>query len=65
MRMTLEIDDELMKEAMRCANAKTNREAVETALRLLVTLKKQEGIRKLRGKVQWEGNLDELRGGRI
>lgn len=64
MRISIEIDDELVNEALRCANKNTRRETVEAALRILVQLKNQEGIRKLRGKVQWEGNLDELRGGR-
>jgi Arc/MetJ family transcription regulator len=65
MRTNIEIDDKLMKEAMRSANTKTKRETVETALRMLVRLKRQEGIRRLRGKVKWEGNLDELRTSRF
>ena len=65
MRMNIEIDDKLMIEAMRCVKKRTKRETVEAALRMLVRVKKQGGIRKLRGKVQWEGNLDELRGGRF
>jgi Arc/MetJ family transcription regulator len=65
MRTNIEIDDKLMKEAMRSANTKTKRATVEAALRMLVRLKRQEGIRRLRGKVKWEGNLDELRGSRF
>jgi Arc/MetJ family transcription regulator len=65
MRTNIEIDDKLMKEAMRSANTKTKRETVETALRMLVRLKRQEGIRRLRGKIKWEGNLDELRTSRF
>jgi hypothetical protein len=38
---------------------------VEAGLRMLVRLKRQEGIRRLRGKVKWEGDLDELRQGRF
>jgi Arc/MetJ family transcription regulator len=64
MRMSLEIGDELMKEARRGSNKKTKRETVEEPRRMLVRLKKQEGIRKLRGKIHWEGNLDELRSSR-
>ena len=63
MRTNIEIDDNLMREAMRSAKTKTKRETVEAGLRTLVLLKKQEGIRKLRGRVHWEGNLDELRRG--
>ena len=65
MRTNIEIDDKLMKEAMRRANTKTKKETVEAGLRMLVRLKRQEGIRGLRGKVKWEGNLDELRQGRF
>jgi Arc/MetJ family transcription regulator len=64
MRTNIEIDDKLMKEAMRSANTKTKKETVEAGLRMLIQIKGQEGIRKLRGKVKWEGDLDELRGGR-
>ena len=53
-----------MKEAMRSANTRTKRETVEAGLRTLIRLKRQEGIRRLRGKIRWEGNLDELRRGR-
>jgi Arc/MetJ family transcription regulator len=65
MRTNIEIDDKLMKEAMRCASTKTKKETVEAGLRMLVRLKRQEGIRRLRGKVKWEGNLDEMRQGRF
>jgi Arc/MetJ family transcription regulator len=64
MRTNIEIDEKLMKEAMRSANTKTKKETVEAGLRMLIQIKGQEGIRKLRGKVKWEGNLDEMRGGR-
>lgn len=64
MRTNIEIDDKLMKEAMRSANTKTKKETVEAGLRMLIQVKGQEGIRKLRGKVKWEGDLDEMRGGR-
>jgi hypothetical protein len=47
---------------MRSAKTKTKKETAEAGLRMLVSLKRQEGIRGLRGKVKWEGNLDELRG---
>jgi len=61
MRTNIEIDDNLMKEAMRRAKTKTKRETVEEGLRILTRLKRQEGIRRFRGKVKWEGNLEESR----
>jgi Arc/MetJ family transcription regulator len=64
MRTNIEINDRLMKSAMRSAGTKTKRETVETALKLLVQTRAQVKIRELRGKIQWQGNLDESRLGR-
>jgi Arc/MetJ family transcription regulator len=61
MRTNIEIDDKLMKEAMRSAKKRTKRETVEEGLRTLIRLHRQTGIRRLRGKVKWVGNLDESR----
>ncbi len=61
MRTNIEIDDQLMKKAMKSSGARTKRAAVESGLRLLVQVRAQTGIRKLRGKVSWEGNLSESR----
>jgi Arc/MetJ family transcription regulator len=61
MRTNIVIDDELMERAMRASGATTKREAVESALRLLVRLKQQEQIRRLRGKLKWEGDLKAMR----
>jgi Arc/MetJ family transcription regulator len=60
----LEINDRLMKSAMRSAGTKTKRETVEAALKLLVQTRAQVKIRELRGKIQWQGNLEESRLGR-
>lgn len=65
MRTNIEIDDKLMRQAMKATGAKTKRAAVEAALCKVVQLKKQEGIKKLRGKVQWVGDLDAMREGRF
>ena len=61
MRTNIEIDDKLMKDALRYTGAKTKREAVELGLRTLVRLGKQIEVRKMRGKLQWEGDLDAMR----
>ena len=61
MRITIVIDDELISEAMKLSGAATKREAVQDGLRLLVRLKRQERIRRARGRLQWTGNLDEMR----
>ncbi len=61
MRTNIIIDDLLMNEALVLTGYKTKKEAVEAGLKLLITMKKQSGIRKKRGMLKWEGNLDEMR----
>lgn len=61
MRTNIEIDDKLMAEAMKAMGTKTKRETVERALEAQVAIKRQLGIRALKGKVEWNGNLDEMR----
>jgi len=61
MRTNIVIDDKLMSEALRASGAKTKREAVEMGLRTLLQLNRQAEIRRLRGKVQWRGDLDAMR----
>ncbi len=65
MRTNIIIDDELMQKAMAASGLRTKRAAVEAGLRLLIDIQGQTEIRKLRGKVKWEGNLHEMRMGRI
>ncbi len=65
MRTNIDIDDKLMKQAMKATGASTKKAAVEAALRKVVQLKRQEGIKKFRGKVQWAGDLDAMREGRF
>ena len=65
MRTNVEIDDELMREALRLSGLKTKRAVIDAALRMFVRVKRQEDILDLAGKVQWEGNLDESRQGRF
>jgi len=61
MRTNIEIDDDLLDEALRLTGLKTKRAVVEEGLRTLIRLKGQEDILNLVGKVHWEGNLDESR----
>ncbi|VAX05465.1 hypothetical protein MNBD_GAMMA26-1570 [hydrothermal vent metagenome] len=62
MRTNIVIDDELMANAFKATGLTTKKDVVEQGLKLLVMRKKQQGIRNLRGKVTWEGDLDEMRG---
>jgi Arc/MetJ family transcription regulator len=57
MRTNIEIDDRLMRAAMRSSGRRTKRATVDEALRLLVQIKAQTGIRQLRGKIRLRGNL--------
>ena len=61
MRTNIEIDDDLMDEALKVSGLATKREVVEAGLRLLVQIKQQQRIRRFRGKLRWEGNLDDMR----
>lgn len=65
MRTNIEIDDQLIRQAMRSSGVHTKKATVEAGLRLLVQTHTQASIRRLRGKVQWEGDLSELRRGRV
>ena len=61
MRTNIVIDDKLMTDALRVTGLRTKREAVELGLRTVLRLSKQADIRRLRGKVQWQGDLDAMR----
>ena len=65
MRTNIDIDDRLMRQAMRTSGARTKRAVVEEALRLLIQTRGQKNIRRLRGKVTWEGDLETSRLGRL
>ena len=65
MRTNIEIDDELMDQAMKVGGAATKKAVVDEALRLFVRIKAQAGIRELFGTVQWEGDLEQSRQNRL
>ncbi len=60
-RTNIVIDDRLMQDAMRATGLATKKETVELALRTLLRLQRQKEIRKLRGKLDWRGDLDAMR----
>jgi Arc/MetJ family transcription regulator len=61
MRTNIVIDDELMNRVMKVTGIRTKREAVEMGLKTLLRLKEQESIKRYRGKLDWEGDLDDMR----
>lgn len=61
MRTNIVIDDALMLEALKATGLKTKKEAVELGLKTLVNLNRQAAIKTLKGKLNWEGNLGDMR----
>lgn len=61
MRTNIDIDDRLMRQAMKHSGARTKKAAVEAGLRLLAETHAQGSIRSLRGKVEWDGDLSQSR----
>jgi Arc/MetJ family transcription regulator len=61
MRTNIVIDDTLMAEAMKVSALKTKKAVVESGLHLLIQIKKQERIKSLRGKLKWDGDLENMR----
>ncbi|MDD5390273.1 MAG: type II toxin-antitoxin system VapB family antitoxin [Gallionellaceae bacterium] len=61
MRTNIVIDDQLIADTLRVTGLKTKREAVELGLRTLLQLRRQEEIRRFRGKLNWQGDLDAMR----
>jgi len=61
MRTNIVIDDDLMNRVLELTGLRTKREAVEMGLKALLKLQKQQSIRDFRGKLEWEGDLDDMR----
>ncbi|HOC68032.1 MAG TPA: type II toxin-antitoxin system VapB family antitoxin [Candidatus Hydrogenedentes bacterium] len=61
MRTNIVIDNNLMREALAVSGCKTKKETVEQGLKLLIAFGNQAKIRTLRGKMNWEGDLDAMR----
>lgn len=61
MRTNIMLDDKLVEKGMKYTGIKTKKKLVDIALRELVHRKERKEILKLKGKLHWEGNLDEMR----
>lgn len=61
MRTTLNLDERALKEAMAVAEGATKTEVVNEALRSFARGKRRKRLLELRGKVEWQGDLDQLR----
>jgi Arc/MetJ family transcription regulator len=63
MRTNIEIDDDILREVRQVTGIKTNREAVDLALRELVARYGRVEVLPLRGEVRWEGDLEKSQQG--
>ncbi len=61
MRTNIVIDDNLMELALKVSDETTKRKVVEEALKLFVQTKKQTRLKKFKGLLKWEGDIDEMR----
>jgi Arc/MetJ family transcription regulator len=64
MRTNIDIDDKLLAEAAKVFGTTTKKATVEAALERAVRRRRQRRILELEGKVEWVGDLDEMRSGR-
>ena len=65
MRTNIVLDENLIERAKELTGIKTKREVVQEALRTLILLREQAEVRQFRGKLKWEGDLDEMRQARV
>jgi Arc/MetJ family transcription regulator len=61
MRTNIVLDDKLIERAQKLTGIKTKREVVHEALRTLILLREQAEVRNSRGKLKWQGDLQEQR----
>ena len=61
MRTNVVLDDDPIERARRLTGIRTKREVIHEALCTFVLLHEQSGVRRLRGKLHWEGDLADLR----
>ncbi len=61
-RTNVEINLDLVKEIMETYNLKSIKEAVNFSMEKTIDQQKRKKLLAMEGKVQWEGNLDEMRG---
>lgn len=64
-RTNIDLDDGLVKEGLRVFECKTKKALIHLALKELLKTEKRKEILKLRGKLKWEGDLEEMRRSRV
>ena len=61
MRTNIVIDDKLMADTLQATGLRTKREVVELGLKTLLQLRQQAELKKLRGKIDWQGDFEAMR----
>jgi len=61
LRTNIEIDEKLIAEGLKLTHLKTKKDLVNYALKELVNKKKRKKLIELKGRVEWTGNLSEMR----
>ncbi|MBI4322376.1 MAG: type II toxin-antitoxin system VapB family antitoxin [Chloroflexi bacterium] len=64
-RTNIELDEDLVAEAMKLTQIRTKKELVNYAIRELVSRERRKRVLELEGKVEWVGNLPEMRESRV
>lgn len=60
-RTNIEIDNDLINQVLKITKLPSIKEAVNYSLKQVVLSNTRKKILALRGKVKWEGDLDEMR----
>ncbi len=61
LRTNIELDEKLVKAAMKLTHKKTKKDLVNYAIAELVSRLKRKKVLELEGKVRWTGHLGEMR----
>ena len=61
MKTNIIIDEQLIADALKVTGLNTKKEVIEMGLKTLIDFKKQEQIKQFKGKLKWEGDLEEMR----
>lgn len=64
MKTHIDLDEQLLEQVCQLGGFDTKKAAVNTALAEYVKLLKRRELLALRGKVKWEGDLNEMRADR-
>ena len=64
-RTNVELDEKLVREGMRLFKKKTKKELIHFALSELIRREKAKGILDLQGRVDWAGDLKQMRKARF